>query len=63
MEDLIVLLGGFFLLFGLVGIVLYVLGALGLSRMAKKLGVENPWMAWLPIFNIYQKEKRIPPLL
>lgn len=53
MEDLIALLGGFFLLFGLVGIVLYVLGALGLSRMAKKLGVENPWMAWLPIFNIY----------
>jgi len=34
-------------------LVMYVYMALVLSTIAKKLKVENPWLAWIPIGNIY----------
>lgn len=34
-------------------IVLYILGAVGLYRMARKLGYGSPWLAWIPIANLY----------
>lgn len=34
-------------------IVLYILGAVGLYRMARKLGHGSPWLAWIPIANLY----------
>ena len=30
------------------GIVIYILHAIGLMRMAKKLGVKHRWLAWIP---------------
>lgn len=34
-------------------VVLYILGAVGLYRMAKKTGYGSPWLAWIPIANLY----------
>lgn len=43
-------LGVFFLL---VFIVLWVLKSIGLAQMAKNKGIENEWLAWLPIADLY----------
>lgn len=34
-------------------LILYILGAVGLYRMARKLGYGSPWLAWIPIANLY----------
>lgn len=44
-----VILGVFLIPF----IVLYILGAVGLYRMARKVGYDSPWLAWIPIANLY----------
>lgn len=50
------------LIFGLVGLGFYVLMALGLSGVAKKAGIENSWLAWIPIANLYLMGKIIGTL-
>ena len=50
---------GVFVVFGLVGLVGYVLMALGLQRMATNEGIENPWLAWIPVGNIWIMGKLI----
>lgn len=45
---------GIILVIGLiVGIAFYVLMALGLYRMAENKGIDNPWLAWVPIGNLW----------
>ena len=48
---------GFGLLFGLFAFVFaiaaYVLIALALMTMAQNKGIEYPWLAWLPVGNMY----------
>lgn len=39
----------------------YVFGALGLYRMAKNRGIENPWLAWVPIGSTYLTIKLVEP--
>ncbi len=34
-------------------IVFYVLFAIGLMKMAERMEIENPWLAWVPIANLY----------
>ncbi len=34
-------------------LILYILGAVGLYRMARKTGYGSPWLAWIPIANLY----------
>ena len=46
-------LGGLFFILLIVGIILYVIMALGMYAMASKLRIENPWLAWIPVANIY----------
>lgn len=41
---------GFIILFGLIA---YVVSAIALKRMADKLNVENSWLAWVPIANVF----------
>ncbi len=55
----LVAFAGVFLVFGLVGIVGYVLMALGLQRMATNEGIENPWLAWIPVGNVWIMGKLI----
>lgn len=47
------LFGAFIFIFLLIGIVGYVLMALGLMTMAQKRGIDNPWMAWIPVANLW----------
>lgn len=37
----------------IVALVSYVLGGLGLMRMADRLGIKNSFFAWLPVLNFY----------
>lgn len=45
--------GGFIFILGIVGIVNYVLMSLGLMNMAKNQNIDNPWLAWIPIGNLW----------
>lgn len=36
-----------------IGIPLYILTSLGLMKLAQRRGIENPWLAWIPIANVY----------
>jgi len=47
-------LGGVMLLFVVVlGLAAYVYMSLALSTIATKTGTPNPWLAWIPIANIF----------
>lgn len=37
----------------IVAVVIYILIGVGLSTMAKNKGLNNPWLAWIPIGNMY----------
>jgi Family of unknown function (DUF5684) len=47
------MMGGFFLIFFLLGIAIYVYMALALQTIAQKTNTENGWLAWIPIGNIF----------
>lgn len=42
----------YLLTFGL-AIVMYILQSLGLYTIAQRRGIKNPWMAWLPVTNMW----------
>lgn len=48
---------GFFLVFYLLAlafsVVSYVLQSLGMYTIAKRRGIHNPWLAWLPVGNMW----------
>jgi hypothetical protein len=54
-SDLLALLflSGFALVFFIVGILFYILFGLGLMKIAKREGVENAWLAFIPIANYF----------
>ncbi|MEA5002666.1 MAG: hypothetical protein VB081_04125 [Christensenella sp.] len=45
--------GGLIAFYIILVAVFYVFSALGLYTMAKRRGLENPWLAWIPIVYIY----------
>jgi hypothetical protein len=45
--------GAFLFIVVILGIVLYVLASLGLYKLAQNAGIENPWLAWIPIADLY----------
>lgn len=56
-------LGGFIIfLFFIIGIVLYILASIGLYKLAFNQKLENPWLAWIPIANLYILGKLIKNL-
>lgn len=55
-------LGIFLIIPLLIAIAIYVLMAIGLSTLAANAGIENPWLAWIPIANLYILGKLIPKL-
>lgn len=52
-EQLLMMLGGIFLIAGLitvaVAIVAYVFQSIGLYTLAKRRGIKRPWLAWIPV--------------
>lgn len=47
------MLGFFSFILFIVGAVFYVLKSVGLSTMASNRGIENPWLAWIPVADLY----------
>ena len=43
---------GMFLLVMIFAIIIYVIIALSLMKIAKRTGAENAWFAWIPILNL-----------
>lgn len=56
------IVASFFLIFLVVGVVIYVLGSIGLYTMAKNKRIENAWLAWIPIVQLYIMGKIIRTL-
>jgi len=44
---------GFILLIGLAGFAAYILMALALMTMAQRKGIENAWLAFIPVGNMF----------
>lgn len=44
---------GLIFFFFIITVVLYVLKSLGLYKLAVSRNVENPWLAWIPIADLY----------
>jgi len=59
---LIAVAAGLIFLFVIIGIVLHILMALGLYKMAQNRGIENAWLAWIPVANLYILGKLIGSL-
>ena len=53
MDDLMVVLGSFFMMFAVIFIALYLLDAIATFKYLKVRGYENAWMAFIPIVNTY----------
>lgn len=53
MSNLLAVLGVFIFIFAIIGITLYVLYSYSLYKMAIKQGIENPWLAFIPIAQNY----------
>lgn len=49
-------------LFSVLGIILYVLASIGLYKLAFNQKIENPWLAWIPVANMYILGKLIKNL-
>lgn len=45
--------GMVFLAFALFAVVSYVLKSIGLYTIAKRRGIQNPWLAWLPVCDYW----------
>ena len=43
----------YFLIIGLVSLATYVLTSWGTYSIAKRRGIRNPWMAWIPVGNVW----------
>lgn len=46
-------LGAFLFVLGIITFIFYCFLAVGLMTMAKRRGIENAWLAWIPIANYY----------
>ncbi|MBN2794101.1 MAG: hypothetical protein JXR88_01745 [Clostridia bacterium] len=57
-------IGTLFLIFFAVisGIIGYLLSGIALQRMARKAGIEEQWLAWIPVGNLYIIGKLIKTL-
>lgn len=53
MESIFAMVGSMILVIFIVVIVLYVLASLGLMKIAQSKGIENAWLAWIPVANLY----------
>jgi hypothetical protein len=44
---------GFMVFLFLIGLVCYIFLSIGLMKMAENAGINNAWLAWIPIANYY----------
>lgn len=62
MYKFLAVLGVLIFIFAIIGIVLYLVYSYSLYKMAVKQGIENPWMAFIPIAQGYILGKLIKDL-
>ncbi|EKQ53515.1 MULTISPECIES: hypothetical protein [unclassified Clostridium] len=62
MYEFLAILGFLLFIFVIIGIGLYIVYAYSLYKMAVKQGLENPWIAWIPIAQNYTLGKLIKTL-
>ena len=62
MSQILAILGVVFFIFAIIGIVLYVIFSYSLYKMAVKQGLENPWIAFIPVAQNYTIGKLIRTL-
>ena len=62
MFGFLALLGMFLFIFTLIGIAFYVIFAFAFYKMTVNAGIENPWLAWIPIAQWYILAKLIKSL-
>lgn len=62
MYEILAILGVLIFIFAIVGIVLYLIYSYSLYKMAVKQGLENPWIAFIPIAQSYILGKLIKDL-
>lgn len=55
-------LGGFMIVLSIIYFVAYILFAVGLFQMAKKRGVGNAWLAFIPLAQFYILGKLVEPM-
>ncbi|MGI6469386.1 MAG: hypothetical protein GXZ09_02835 [Syntrophomonadaceae bacterium] len=53
MSNVFAIAGATILLFYLIAIVFYVLKSIALQTLAANRGIENPWLGWIPIADLY----------
>lgn len=53
MELLYLLMGTLGIFFLLITIVFYILKSIGLATLAANKGIEMPWLAWIPVADLY----------
>ena len=46
-------LGAFMFVFAIIGVVFYILASIGLYKLAQNANIPNPWLAWIPIVDLY----------
>ena len=47
------LYSGYMMVVSSIGIIAYVLRALGLYTIAKRRGINHPWMSWVPVLDLW----------
>lgn len=62
MAGLMAIFGIFFVFIAGIALVTYILSAIGLYTMAVNRNIENPWLAWIPIVQLYIVGKLIGEL-
>lgn len=45
--------GAFSIVAAVIGLIFYILTAVGLHKMAKDRGIHFAWLAWIPVFQIF----------
>lgn len=53
LQSSIAAMFGVLAVFGIVGLALYILKAIGVYKMGKTAGVANPWIAFIPVINCF----------
>lgn len=53
LEELLSAVSGWSTLPSLVSLAVYIFSALGLYTIAQRRGLRNPWLAWIPVANVW----------
>jgi hypothetical protein len=53
LASILAVLAGMGVIAFIIAAALYVLKSIGLTKMAANRGIDNPWLAWIPVADLY----------